>query len=91
MKAPKSKTEKAERADQKKPKGSEPENETSAKNAKKVNTNLTKKHTHPDALDKWNDRLDHNLESEKGGNTEADENARDYSEKYGSGDQSDRD
>ncbi|MNL66326.1 hypothetical protein D3C87_1907740 [compost metagenome] len=57
----------------------------------KVNVNLTKKHLHPDALDKWNDRLDRNLESEKEGNTLADENARDYSEKHGSGDQSDKD
>lgn len=36
MKTPKSKTEKAETVDQKKPKGSEPENATSAKDAKKV-------------------------------------------------------
>lgn len=91
MNTPKSKTEKAEVADQKKPKGSEPENDTSAKDAKKVNVNLTKKHAHPDALDKWNDRLDRNFESEKEGNVEADENAKDYSEKYGSGDQSDED
>ncbi|WP_316817495.1 hypothetical protein [Pedobacter nyackensis] len=91
MKAPKSKTEKAELADRKKAKGAEPENATSAKDAKKVNVNLTKKRIHPDGLDKWNDRLDRNLESEREGNAEADENARDYSEKYGSGDQSDED
>ncbi|MES2828855.1 MAG: hypothetical protein V4687_11885 [Bacteroidota bacterium] len=36
MKTPKNKTEKAETTDQKKPKGSEPENATSAKDAKKV-------------------------------------------------------
>ena len=36
MKSPKSKTEKAEIVDQKKPKGPEPENATSAKDAKKV-------------------------------------------------------
>ena len=38
MKTPRSKTEKAEVTDQKKPKGSEPENATSAKDAKKVKT-----------------------------------------------------
>jgi hypothetical protein len=36
MKAPKNKTQKAEIIDQKKPKGPEPENATSAKDAKKV-------------------------------------------------------
>ncbi|MFP5079778.1 hypothetical protein [Pedobacter sp. JCM 36344] len=36
MKTPKNKTQEAETLDQKKPKGSEPENATSAKNAKKV-------------------------------------------------------
>nr|WP_294874910.1 hypothetical protein [uncultured Pedobacter sp.] len=36
MKSPKNKTVKAEITDQKKPKGSEPENSTSAKDAKKV-------------------------------------------------------
>ena len=36
MKTTKTKTEKAEVADQKKPKGPEPENNTSAKDAKKV-------------------------------------------------------
>lgn len=38
MKTPRNKTEKAETDDQKKPKGSEPENATSAKDAKKVKT-----------------------------------------------------
>lgn len=38
MKKPKSTTTKAEVKDQKKPKGAEPENETSAKDAKKVST-----------------------------------------------------
>lgn len=38
MKTPKTNTEKAEVADHKKPKGSEPENNTSAKDAKKVKT-----------------------------------------------------
>lgn len=56
---------------------------------KSQNANLTKSHVHPDGLDKWNDRLDHNLEAEKKGNPKADEQAKDYSEKYGSGDQSD--
>lgn len=43
MKSRKNKTEKAEINNQKKPKGSEPENATSAKDAKKV---LTKNRTH---------------------------------------------
>lgn len=55
----------------------------------KENANLIKKHNHPDGLDKWNDRLDHNLENEHEGNEVADEQARNYSEQYGSGDQSD--
>lgn len=53
------------------------------------NDNLLKEHSHPDGLDNWNDRLDHNLETEHEGDEAADENARDYSEKHGSGDQSD--
>lgn len=40
-------------------------------------------------LDKWNDRLDNNLEQENTGDEQADENARTYSEEEGSGDQSD--
>ena len=40
-------------------------------------------------LDEWNERLDHNLEPEAEGDTIADENAADYSEEKGSGDQSD--
>ena len=48
-----------------------------------------RKQSQSDGLDKWNDRLDHNLESEKEGDPQADENAADYSEKHGSGDQSD--
>ncbi|MDR6784700.1 hypothetical protein ABIE26_003346 [Pedobacter africanus] len=53
------------------------------------NATLLKKHEHPDGIDKWNDRLDQNLETEHEGNELADEHARDYLEKYGSGDQSD--
>jgi hypothetical protein len=41
-------------------------------------------------LDDWNERLDENLEPEKGGDEEADENARDFSNENGSGDQSDK-
>ncbi|WP_316790728.1 hypothetical protein [Pedobacter frigoris] len=40
-------------------------------------------------LDEWNDRLDNNLEPENTGDEQADENAREYSEEEGSGDQSD--
>jgi hypothetical protein len=53
------------------------------------NANPARSAVHPDGLDKWNERLDHNLEAEKEGDPEADEQAKDYSEKYGSGDQSD--
>nr|WP_121271212.1 hypothetical protein [Pedobacter schmidteae] len=53
------------------------------------NNNLLRKHQHPDGLDKWNDRLDHNMETEHEGDTEADEHAKDYSTAYGSGNQSD--
>jgi len=46
---------------------------------------------HPDqGPDNWNDRLDENLEPEASNDTEADEKAKDFSEKYGSGDQSDQ-
>jgi len=46
---------------------------------------------HPDqGPDNWNDRLDENLETEASNDTEADEKAKDFSEKYGSGDQSDQ-
>nr|WP_068890679.1 hypothetical protein [Pedobacter panaciterrae] len=40
-------------------------------------------------LDEWNDRLDQNFENEHEGNELADEKAKDYSYKAGSGDQSD--
>lgn len=40
-------------------------------------------------INDWNDRLDENLEPEDHNNTAADDKARDFSEKYGSGDQSD--
>ncbi|MCX2495979.1 hypothetical protein OQX63_20960 [Pedobacter sp. PF22-3] len=46
---------------------------------------------HPDqGLDHWNDRLEENLETETSNDIEADEKAKDFSEKYGSGDQSDQ-
>jgi hypothetical protein len=41
-------------------------------------------------LDNWNDRLDENLEAEDHNDLVADEKAKDFSEKYGSGDQSDQ-
>ncbi|MCX2585369.1 hypothetical protein [Pedobacter sp. MR22-3] len=41
-------------------------------------------------LNDWNDRLDENLEPEKQGDTAADDRAKDFSEKLGSGDQSDQ-
>ena len=40
-------------------------------------------------LNDWNDRLDENLEPENHSDVVADENAKDFSEKLGSGDQSD--
>ncbi|KQM76943.1 hypothetical protein ASE74_16855 [Pedobacter sp. Leaf216] len=46
---------------------------------------------HPDqGLNDWNDRLDENLEPEDHNNVNADEQAKDFSAKYGSGDQSDQ-
>lgn len=46
---------------------------------------------HPEqGLDDWNERLDENLEPEAHNDIEADEKAKDFSEKYGSGDQSDQ-
>ncbi|WP_412468176.1 hypothetical protein [Pedobacter sp. KLB.chiD] len=41
-------------------------------------------------LDHWNERLDENLEPEAHNDIEADEKAKDFSEKYGSGNQSDQ-
>jgi hypothetical protein len=41
-------------------------------------------------LDAWNERLDNNLEPEQNGNEAADENAENYSDLAGSGDQSDK-
>ena len=43
----------------------------------------------PDGIDQWNDRLDENLENENEGDVTADENAKEFSEEHGSGDQSD--
>jgi len=40
-------------------------------------------------LDNWNERLDENLEPKDHNDPVADEHAKDFSEKYGSGDQSD--
>ncbi|WP_316825317.1 hypothetical protein [Pedobacter miscanthi] len=45
---------------------------------------------HPEkGLNEWNDRLDENLEPEDHSSSTADEKAKEFSEKYGSGDQSD--
>ncbi len=40
-------------------------------------------------LDKWNDRLDENIEPEDHNDIAADKKAKDFSNKFGSGDQSD--
>ena len=40
-------------------------------------------------IDAWNERLDNNLEPEQHGNVAADENAENYSDIAGSGNQSD--
>lgn len=46
---------------------------------------------HPEkGLNDWNDRLDQNLEPEDHNDSIADEKAKDFSAKYGSGDQSDQ-
>lgn len=41
-------------------------------------------------INDWNDRLDENLEPEAHNDNVADEKAKDFSAKYGSGDQSDQ-
>lgn len=41
-------------------------------------------------MNDWNDRLDENLETEKQGDVNADDRAKDFSEQVGSGDQSDQ-
>ena len=41
-------------------------------------------------LNDWNDRLDENLEQKDQNDISADENAKDFSDKFGSGDQSDK-
>ncbi|GGH02074.1 hypothetical protein [Pedobacter zeae] len=43
-----------------------------------------------EGLNQWNDRLDENLEPEDHNDIVADQKAKDFSEKYGSGDQSDQ-
>ncbi|NII83431.1 hypothetical protein H9N25_11545 [Pedobacter riviphilus] len=46
---------------------------------------------HPNqGLDNWNKRLDENLEPEDHNDSAADEKAKNFSAKYGSGDQSDQ-
>ncbi|MGN8055316.1 hypothetical protein ACTJKN_03510 [Pedobacter sp. 22163] len=46
---------------------------------------------HPEkGLNDWNDRLDENLEPEAHNDSIADEKAKNFSAKYGSGDQSDQ-
>jgi hypothetical protein len=52
-------------------------------------SNALQTHSSPSGIDEWNDRLDENLEPERGGDEEADENAREYTDLKGSGDQSD--
>jgi hypothetical protein len=53
------------------------------------NNKTEKDQVKPEGIDQWNDRLDENLEPEKEGDVNADEKAREFSEKEGSGDQSD--
>jgi len=52
---------------------------------------VTENIKHPvKGINDWNDRLDQNLEPEDHNDTLADEKAKDFSAKYGSGDQSDQ-
>jgi hypothetical protein len=60
----------------------------SKKNTEKAPPEEVNPH-HKTGLDDWNDRLDQNFETEHEGDELADEKARDYSYKAGSGDQSD--
>ncbi|WP_175635187.1 hypothetical protein [Pedobacter ghigonis] len=57
----------------------------------KSKADFTEEHAkHPvKGINDWNDRLDQNLEPEDHNDTVADEKAKDFSAKYGSGDQSD--
>ncbi|WP_293308975.1 hypothetical protein [Pedobacter sp. UBA5917] len=61
-------------------------------NQEQAKSNFSKENAkHPEqGLNNWNDRLDENLEPEDHNNGTADEKAKDFSEKYGSGDQSDK-
>ncbi|QIL42488.1 hypothetical protein G7074_26430 [Pedobacter sp. HDW13] len=57
----------------------------------KSKADFTEEHIkHPaKGINDWNDRLDENLEPEDHNDTIADEKAKDFSAKYGSGNQSD--
>jgi len=57
---------------------------------KKENSNL-KVENPAQGINDWNDRLDENLEPTNHNDVTADEKAEDFSEKFGSGDQSDDD
>lgn len=58
-------------------------------NNKQPETTGSTERSYQSGLDEWNNRLDKNLEHEDTGNTQADEQARTYSQEHGSGDQSD--
>ncbi|MDQ0965506.1 hypothetical protein QFZ20_000909 [Flavobacterium sp. W4I14] len=59
--------------------------------AKSKSDFTAEKAKHPvEGLNDWNDRLDENLEPEAHNDSDADEKAKDFSAKYGSGDQSDQ-
>ncbi|SDC29902.1 hypothetical protein [Pedobacter soli] len=65
--------------------------ENQKQDLEKSKADFTAEHTkHPvKGINDWNDRLDQNLEPEDHNDTIADEKAKDFSAKYGSGDQSD--
>ncbi|KLT67302.1 hypothetical protein [Pedobacter sp. BMA] len=65
--------------------------ENHGKDHPKSNVNTQNQDEASKGLNDWNDRLDENLEPKSHNDEVADENAKDFSEQFGSGDQSDQD
>lgn len=63
----------------------QPENDKKVQNPDAENNSIAAEN----GLDHWNNRLDENLEPKAHNDLDADEKAKAFSEKYGSGDQSD--
>ncbi|WP_316798273.1 hypothetical protein [Pedobacter frigidisoli] len=65
--------------------------ENHAKDQSRPNVNIQHQDKASKGLNEWNDRLDENLEPKSHNDETADENAKDFSERFGSGDQSNQD